>query len=357
MSTTLPPLRHAFLLVGIATVLFVSGAFFSSSLRALTAIGEVRAVAPRRRNNAILFVHFHKSGGTTVCSTFLQSSRVPLTDVNGNKRRPVRNCNVESSGPRNDVDLYGGLQTCRILELYGVDLATGEKFGRNNLVAVETPLMEPLPCRGFRSFAVMRRPVSRLLSHMPYHRLAPEDYIRYMNDPKGERMTERERGMTGRHVYVGYPIVNCFVIRMLLGRERYQDPRPVDATDLALAKRQVDDFDAFVPLEHLLHDNVLTLLKETVPEYHEGLIEHPHRQEKKARKRKGDDDGDEEDGEGREDGGDEGGGEGEKAKGKGKLKADDPDFLKRLHEENEYDTMLYEYVLEKLGIVEEEKEE
>eukprot|EP00961_Rhodomonas_salina_P097709 1314307-Rhodomonas_salina.1 len=74
------------------------------------------------------------------------------------------------------------------------------------------------------------------------------------------------------HRQGGYAVANCMQIRLLLGRKRWNDLRPIDEHDLEQAKAIVDSFDAFVPLEHLAHPAVRSLLKKTIPEYYEGLV-------------------------------------------------------------------------------------
>ena len=107
------------------------------------------------------------------------------------------------------------------------------------------------------------------------------------------------------------------VTRQLLGRTRYIDTRPIDEEDFKRAKQQVDQFDAFIPLEYLDHENVLRLLNRTIPEYYEGLVNNGNlvaNQNSNATMQYSD------------------------------------AFVERLTEENVYDTKLYQYMLEKLGI-------
>lgn len=262
----------------------------------------------------ILFIHFHKSGGTRACALLKQS--INVTDASGrrvdeasltdNERDLLGNCNAPFSGPNADVRLFSSLQTCRHLLPYAVDK---DLKPRINVVAVEVPFQDAMPCQGFRSFAIMRHPVTRLLSHIAAHRNWNEQMImRYA----------RNRQPPFNNYYLdGYPIVNSMVIRQLLGRDRFVDPLPVNKVDLARAKAIVDKIDAFVPMEHLEHPAVEALLNKTVPEY---LVS--QRRLSRAFKNKG----------------------------KSKPYSPSEAFVKVATEENKFDILLYEYVLAKFGL-------
>jgi len=257
---------------------------------------------------AILFIHFQKSAGSSVCE--IMSNQVNMTDMMGNVRKDVKttNCNVEVGGPRDNARFYHTLQTCRLLEMYTTN-DVGDLFQRNNFIVVEVPFQNAMPCPGFRSFAVMREPVARFTSLMRFSRLDENKVLGWINK------TQRKNPF---QYMEGYPMVNNMVIRQLLGRDRFLNETPVDMVDLEKAKIQLDAFDAFVPLEYLENEKVMDLLRRTIPEYHEGLTRRPvvanenllHKQEDI-----------------------------------------DPAFLQKIADENVYDTMLYQYMLEKLGII------
>jgi hypothetical protein len=176
-------------------------------------------------------------------------------------------------------------------------------------VSLEAPHREALPCEGFRTFSIMRDPFSRLLSWINLQKENDQLVLEWM---------DTKQSHPPQYYFDGYSYVNCFVIRMLLGQERYRDPRPVDENDLQRAMARVDKFDAFVPLEHLNHPNVLSLLKRTVPEYHKELV-------RKRRKKIFN-------------------------TNEAKWFLPTPEFLEQVRRENMYDIKLYEYVLEKLNI-------
>lgn len=253
----------------------------------------------------ILFLHFHKSGGSSVCHTMRASKDFVITDHRGLPDTQQKyNCNTYFSGPR----LTGtrpDLQTCQGLIPYTTDKA-GIPFRRNNFIAVEAPFQEEMPCPNFRSFAIMRHPIARLKSIMANHPYTEEEIEQWIQ----KRMT------TEKTCLRGYPVVNSFVIRQLLGRRRFFDPRPIDELDFQRAKVLVDSFDAFVPLEHLNHTNVINLLRETVPEYYQSMQK--HRLVKNANPRP-----------------------------KRPLSGG---FLQQITIENKFDIMLYDYVIEKIGL-------
>ncbi len=168
-----------------------------------------------------------------------------------------------------------------MLEPYTMDEA-GIPFRRNNFLSVEIPLHEPMPCPRFRSFALMRDPFKRCLSHLSFE---------------------------------GIPEV-IVLKRQLLGRARYLRPRPIDDKDFEQAKIQLDKFTAFVPLEFLRHEKVLALLNQTVPEYYEGLIENFSRSNEQPPTNL----------------------------------TYSENVIRRIQEENKYDTMLCDYMLKKLGL-------
>jgi hypothetical protein len=261
----------------------------------------------------ILFVHFHKSGGTNACGIVKQSTLLNVTDADGKlvtispqTEDLIGNCNTPFSSPNVDVRVFSHIQTCRHLLPYAVDQ---DNQPRNNFVAVEVPFQESMPCdpRTFRSFAIMRDPVTRLQSHMLAH-----------GNWKEARITAiiRNRKPCLEFYYMdGYSIVNSMVIRQLLGRERFIDTRPVDEKDLELAKEIVDKFDAFVPMEYLQHPEVQQLLNSTIPEYIQGQA---RRKKKKAHKPK--------------------------------AYNSSEKFLQLITEENKFDILLYQYMLQKLKL-------
>lgn len=262
----------------------------------------------------VLFLHFHKSSGTSACAAL--KSVMNVTDANG---KPIRlrgevehnlmaNCNTPFSGPNANVKLFGSLQTCRHLLPYAVDVEY--KPRSNNVVAVEIPFKDSMPCPGFRSFAIMRDPVTRLQSHMLAHRNWNEAKIKgYI----------RNRTPAPEHYYMdGYPIVNNMVIRQLLGRSRFIDTEPINGEDLEQAKKLVDQFDAFVPMEHLFHPNVQQLLNTTIPEY----VQAQQKQRKRLLN---------------------------KRKNANSYQPSE-NFVRLIRDENKYDIQLYKYMLEKLGL-------
>lgn len=112
-----------------------------------------------------------------------------------------------------------------------------------NFIGIEVPHHDELPCNDegfFRTLAIMRDPVDRIVSWINLVK-GKEKRIQDFMDRKEPHPP---------HYYFGeYPYVNCFIIRMLLGQERYVDPRPVDENDFRRAMERIDQFDAFVPLE------------------------------------------------------------------------------------------------------------
>jgi hypothetical protein len=251
----------------------------------------------------IFFVHFHKSGGSSVCST-MKKSDLKISNANGT-RLMTRNCNAPFAGPKYNVTQYQQFQTCASLTPLTVD-DKGRPFHRNNFVKTEVPFLDKMPCPGYRSFAVMRHPLTRIVSHMTFHKhnetMLRQWTVERMPNPPDSYMR-------------GYPIINSMVIRQLLGRTRFRDLRPVDEDDLHRAKQLVDNFDAFVPLEHLHHPTVSQLLQNTVPEYYYAL------QKKNVT-----------------------------AKKQGKRYQPSDEFLEQMATENKFDILLYQYMLERLGI-------
>ena len=132
----------------------------------------------------ILFVHFHKSGGTAACHTMLDySTTLQLTDPLG---RPIvdasHNCNAQWAGPATDVRAWSSVTAPAVLTCdmvvgpYSTNPSTGEPHQRNNFVAIEVPLNQPtaLPCPQARNFALMRHPIARVQSHMRVQEWSPE---------------------------------------------------------------------------------------------------------------------------------------------------------------------------------------
>lgn len=237
-----------------------------------------------------------------------RQTAINLTDPMGRLRADLtsNNCNAAFAGPRDNVDWYHTLQTCRQLETY-TNSEEGIPFERNNFVAIEVPLYDSLPCPHWRTFAVMRNPVERVLSNMRYHRQSQETVMEWIDNPTIP---------TKQYLPEGYSNVNCMVIRQLLGRDRFLNVTSVNEMDLRQAKQLVDKFDAFVPLEYLLHENVTSLLKQMIPEYYDKMAEKPLILNRDTIKH---------------------------------VPLNET-FLKLIAEENYYDSQLYMYVLSKFGI-------
>jgi len=264
----------------------------------------------------ILFVHFHKSGGTGVCQAMrLHQKQLNITDMLRNQdmgKIEVNNCNTELTHPHLNDGGFHSVQTCRMLELYTMD-ESGIPFQRNNFLAVEIPMADAMPCEGFRSLALMREPISRCLSHLHFQHFSERTVTQWIN--------RKLKGNAHKDFFLsGYHSINNMVIRQLLGRTRYIDVTPIDEEDFQQAKARVDLFDAFIPLEYLRHEKILGLLESVIPEYYEGLIntkDHVVNKNENVT-----------------------------------LEYTDA-FLQILAKENEYDTRLYHYILEKYEIDEE----
>jgi hypothetical protein len=93
---------------------------------------------------------------------------------------------------------------------YAVD---GNFQPQPNVVAIEVPFQDSMPCPGLRNIAIMSDPVNRHISYMLAHADWKEDmileYIRHK--------TPRPK----KYYMNGYPIVNSKVIRQLLGSQRF----------------------------------------------------------------------------------------------------------------------------------------
>lgn len=179
---------------------------------------------------------------------------------------------------------------------------------------MERPYHDEMPCPGFRSISTVRHPVARYVS-----------LINAVPSFKDETnissfiMNMRNGTYDRKHLCAGHP-PNSWTIRQLLGYERFYDPRPVDAGDLRRAIELVDRFDAFLPMEHLTHPNVLRAAREAVPEWAESLEKRNVWAQKRSRS----------------------------------LNFTD-EFIDLLTEENKYDILLYKYVLRLFGIDEESR--
>ncbi len=277
----------------------------------------------------ILFSHFHKSGaflcvdmrdssvdyayaarcfqiagGSSVCLTMKRFSNMSMTNAKGDKLH-TRNCNAPFSGPKFNVEEVKAVQTCESL----TPLTTNEQgrpFHRLNFLAVEVPYKDKMPVSRISFLCGHETSVARVISHLSYHELNQSQLITWI----------KNRTPTPANSFIeGYPVVNNMVIRQLLGRKRYRNVRPIDQRDLNQAKTRVDLFHAFVPLEYLRHENVSRLLKSTIPEYYQAL-QVMNVTAKHQRKR-----------------------------------AQPSDEVVRLvTEQNKYDILLHQYMLEKLGM-------
>lgn len=280
-----------------------------------TQIKRDKMEKPTTGMRPILFVHFHKSGGTSVCDTMrLHQNQVNITNALGKKADEylveLNNCNTEFAHPHLDDNHFRSVQNCRMLEPYTMD-ESGTPFRRNNFLSVEIPLHDPLPCPGFRSFAIMRDPFKRCLSHLYFEGIPEVMVLKWIS--------QKTPGSKTSFFMWGYSAINNMVTRQLLGRARYIRPRPIDDNDFEQAKRQIDKFDVFIPLELLRHTKVLSLLNKTVPEFFQGLQKNMWRSNQQPPTN---------------------------------LTYSDH-VIQKIREENKYDLMLYDYMLEKLGLASE----
>jgi len=259
--------------------------------------------------NPVFFVHFAKSGGSSVCATM--SKMMNMTDIEGNRDYKRSNCNTYFSDPHCKNAECRSRQTCDNFIPYTTD-EHGVPFLRSNFLASEVPLRQELPCEpgNFRSFAIMRHPTARFISLLNYlPRLGEEEVIGWIVEKKHCKVAPCPASK-------GYQVTNSENIRQLLGQKRYTNPDPINEQDFERAKALIGKFDAFVPMEYLHHSAVLNILKDKIPEYYNGLIQlnrttnvNKHKSEKPSAK-----------------------------------------LLQLITQENKYDIMLYEYVLETLGI-------
>lgn len=308
-----------------------------------SALALTYPTVPRPKPQTIFFLHQSKSGGTSVCKIISQYSDVPMTDVDGKATGPFgqyrESCNVlfKSKEPGSwQIPRY-----CADLIPYTMDDQM-RAYQRKNWIVVESTWYDEMPCPGYRSFTIMRHPVKRYFSFINYigmNKTAVLDILRGEEIPEGEvtEMVESStpteplapvlfRCTTDRlssscaraRMMFEFP-VNSPAIRQLLGYSRKMDQRPIDEKDFEQAKVLVDRFDAFVPLEYLQHPNVQRRLNETVPEYYQAWVKS--------------------------------GGNMKANKSTKQENIDEEEELKALlFEQNKYDLLLYEYVLEKNGI-------
>ena len=253
----------------------------------------------QNNNRTILFVHLSKSAGSSVCQTM--AKEMTLTNAQGRIDRNRRNCNVQFLDKRHKWS-WTEPHFCTELERFTTN-ATGHPHQRNNFIAIERPWHDEMPCLGFRSFSVMRHPVSRYISLIDYFGMN-ETFVMDYTKKQQTGVAVFDAG----HKLAAHP-TNSWTIRQLLGYKRFFDPNPIDNNDYLRARSLVEKFDALLPLEFLRHPNVLRMIKSTIPEYHKGLLAHNI------------------------------------TVNKSKKTFHSAEFVDLLNKENKYDIMLYEYVL------------
>ncbi len=289
------------------------------------------STSSRPKPKTIFFLHLSKSGGTSVCNIMKEHSEIQMTDRDGNVDLHRESC--DELFPKNGVWQYGEWtepRQCADLVPYTTD-SQGRAYQRNNYVTVESTWYDEMPCPGYRSFSIMRHPVERMVSLINYEGLNQKTVLKYLRGediPEGEddftlaQIRDKATAFNTEHPFINVAPPNSWTIRQLLGYDRKIDERPIDENDFERAKVLVDKFDAFVPLEFLSHPNVLQKLNETVPEYYRALVKsgnaekhtnaHEHKQALSS--------------------------------------AEDEELKELLYEQNKYDLMLYQYVLDKNGI-------
>ncbi|KAL7568131.1 hypothetical protein ACA910_019526 [Epithemia clementina (nom. ined.)] len=266
----------------------------------------VAVVVEQQQPQPILFVHFHKSGGSAVCRSMIQHSSFLLPQLTDPLGKPVqsfpRNCNAQGAGPSIDprIAVQPEFQlTCDVLLPYTTN-EQGMPFRRHNFVAMEVPMNRPYPCPQFRNFALMRHPIDRVQSHMKVQKWTEgkvrqtiqqvEEFILLHQQHQQRQRQQQQRSSHNRRqtqavpqlqygekhkalVSRVYACINNMVIRQLLGYDRFLDyANPITEHDLDQAKAIVDQFHAFVPTEQQHHPVVLALLKQQIPEYHDALV-------------------------------------------------------------------------------------
>ena len=287
----------------------------------------------------IVFVHFHKSGGTEACQTMLEYSKrdrenhLQLTDdlLQSIKGYP-RNCNAQHSGPFTDsrMGLLDFHLTCDHLLPYTTN-QEGSPFTRNNFVAMEIPMNIPFPCRQFRNLALMRHPIDRAQSHMKVRKWTETHVQQAIAQHTNITLMPMTAITKKKHVdaivQMTFPCMNNMVIRQLLGYEYFVNyTRPITHVELEQAKHIVNQFTAFLPTEQQLHPKALTLLEQEIPEYHSAITSDVVVVKRNKRKET-------------------------TQKLHGSIKSNNkynpsPEFLILLFNENKYDLLLYKYIHE-----------
>ena len=230
----------------------------------------------------ILFLHFHKAGGTEVCRMMQTNQKlVTLTNQMGKKIifPSAHNCNADRAGPRIDVRVQKRNRNsesqkpslrCQAFTNYTTDSTGRTPFVRNNFMAAEVPLDHAFSCPNFRIFTLVRNPIARSQSHMKMKNWTP-DFIQSIFNST-QKPSQEPRNLLGAYVLRVYPSLDNMQIRQLLGLPRLLDiDRPIDEKDLKQAKALVDAMAVAVPTEQQLHPKVLKLFQERIPEYYAAL--------------------------------------------------------------------------------------
>ena len=201
---------------------------------------------------AITFLHFHKAAGTSICNNFIENYSLSSYQI-------YHNCNLQSDGPHNSLELNYHGKTCKtreneINEIYNNTKQQVKFFGIERF-------MDPIGmelCKSYFYITIIRHPYSRIVSHHNYellemngHVLSVKEGLSYdlRKDFKGKKFTYDQIHLARW----SYSTISNYYIRMLLGYDIYFEPdiNKINKEHLKKAKKILDKFDLVIILERL----------------------------------------------------------------------------------------------------------
>lgn len=209
---------------------------------------EHQLVGWQMRPKPILFIHFTKSAGTTVCR---------LAKMNGEKMmRPTRSphfsCNLPLDGP--SVNKFPSrfpprFSSCQARAEYlfaqNISFNALEHF----LEVSEDPAA--IICdREMRYITILREPLERIQSWIVYHQIEPGDVLRWLTGEEDETLYSSKIAYQEKSIL--YPYVDNYLIRTLCGPDVFRLPLgAVNQTHLNQAWTILQRFEQVILFEEL----------------------------------------------------------------------------------------------------------
>ena len=219
---------------------------------------EYELIGWRSREKPILFVHLTKSAGTSVCRMAKHNGEAMLRQ----KDAVHFSCNLPFDGPA--VNKFPDkspprFSTCqaraRYLKSEMVSFNAVEHF-------LEDSSGKSLICDAeMRYFTILRNPMERIQSWIAYHKIPPEDVLRWLQgEDNPSRYSSPQRHYERTFLY---PYVDNYLVRTLCGKSTFRlPPGAIDESHLLKAWTILQLFEKVIFFDELNQPSFSTFIAE-----------------------------------------------------------------------------------------------